>query len=99
MEVHDRIIGADPDQSVVTEDAVAECREFGEGVPVIAADGSAGNVSAGHDQAVRHAESVVIGKEKMLEGGIGKHDPDLGVSRCNSRGQKGAFPAAMQCPY
>ncbi len=90
VEVHDRIVRADPDQTVVAEDAVAEAGQLFERVRIIPADRRPRYVSAGHDQAVRHLQPVVVVKEQKLQGRVGEHDPDLGVSRRDRRGQKGA---------
>ena len=90
VEVHDRIVRADPDQAVVAEDAVAEAGQLFERVRIIPADRRPRYVSAGHDQAVRHLQPVVVVKEQKLQGRVGEHDPDLGVSRRDRRSQKGA---------
>ena len=91
VKIHDGIVGADPDQPVVAENTVTECRELRKGVLIVTADGGAGDVSACHDQTIRHLKSVIIGKKKMLERCIGKHDTHLGIPGRNRLSQKGVL--------
>ena len=92
MEIHDGVVGTDADHPVVAEDTVAEGRQLRKGVIVIPADRCPGHISTGHYQAVGHLQTVVISKEKVLQGGIGKHDSHLGVAGRHRGRQERASP-------
>ena len=87
VEIHHRIVRTDADLSVVGKHHIAEPQDLRFHIPVLPADGCAGDVSAGHHQAVRHLQVIPAVKQQQLDRGIGKHDPHLGVVRGNGRGQ------------
>ena len=87
VEVHYGIISPDSDQAVVAQDTIAKAGQFGQRILVIPADRSSRYISACHDQAVRHLQTVVIIKEQKLKRRIGKHDTDLGIAGRHGRRQ------------
>ncbi len=91
-DIRDFVVGTEADHSVVAEDTVAEGRQLRKGVIVIPADRRPGHISTGHYQAVGHLQTVVISKEKVLQGGIGKHDSHLGVAGRHRGRQERASP-------
>ena len=78
--VHDRIVRAETDPAVVRQDHVAECGDLGEGVLVAATDGRAGDVAAGHHEAVRHGQVVVEAEEQHLDGRVRQHHAERGIA-------------------
>ena len=61
-EIHHRIVRPNADIPVMGQNAVRQMAQFRFRIPVIPADGRAADVAAGHHQAVRHGQAIVIVK-------------------------------------
>jgi len=74
----------------VGENDVGHGGEVLQRLAVIAANGRAGGVAAGHDKAVGNLSVAGICKKQQLDGGVGEHDAGRGIAR----GHGGAQPSA-----
>ena len=89
VKIHHRVVSPDPDQPVMAQDTVTEIRQLRQHIRIVSADRRSGDISAGHDQTVRHGESVIISEKQHVERCIGQHNADFGVPR-RDRGSKQA---------
>ena len=96
VKIHHRIIGSDPDFAVMGQHRITEAGELFSDILVLPADGSSGDVSAGHHQAVRHFDAVIVIEQQDLHRSIWKHDSHFGIVRCNRRTELSALLLIQQ---
>ena len=88
---HHRVVGPDVDRPVVGEEGVRDARQPRQRVAVGVGDRLVGNVAAGQDDRVAD-----LREQQVMQGSVGKHDPQLAVARRDRGGDRGAGQAVEQ---